>query len=83
MRVSWGRVENFKCVDYFQIEYFEPNDKPGTFGVSERIARHNNSFDIDVKPCRDYLFIVCREGDQLPRNDNACCRSWHLKTGRG
>jgi len=63
VRVSWGRVENFKCVDYFQIEYFEPNDKPGTFGVSERIARHNNSFDIDVKPCRDYLFIVVASED--------------------
>ena len=23
VRVSWGQLENFKCVDYFQIEYYE------------------------------------------------------------
>ena len=26
MQVSWGRLENFKCVDYFQIEYYEKDD---------------------------------------------------------
>ena len=27
VRVSWGRLENFKCVDYFQIEYYEKDDR--------------------------------------------------------
>ena len=27
VRVSWGRVENFKCVDYFQIEYYQTQDR--------------------------------------------------------
>ena len=26
LQVSWGRLENFKCVDYFQIEYYEKDD---------------------------------------------------------
>ena len=25
--MSWGRVENFKCVDYFQIEYYQTQDR--------------------------------------------------------
>jgi len=33
VRVSWGRVENFKCVDYFQIEYFQKADMASTVKV--------------------------------------------------
>ena len=29
LKVSWGRLENFKCVDYFQIEYYEKDDRVG------------------------------------------------------
>ena len=29
LQVSWGRLENFKCVDYFQIEYYEKDDRVG------------------------------------------------------
>ena len=53
-------MENFKCVDYFQIEYYEPDDFDGTFKSSGRINRHRNSYDIDVKPCRDYIFKVSK-----------------------
>ena len=58
VRVSWGRLENFKCVDYFRIEYYEQNDKAGTLKQSERIDRHRRSHDIDIKPCKDYVFKV-------------------------
>ena len=30
VRVSWGRLENFKCVDYFQIEYYEKSNMAAT-----------------------------------------------------
>ena len=33
VRVSWGRLENFKCVDYFQIEYYEKDDRVGDISV--------------------------------------------------
>eukprot|EP00092_Neocalanus_flemingeri_P020693 GFUD01022424.1.p1 GENE.GFUD01022424.1~~GFUD01022424.1.p1 ORF type:complete len:368 (-),score=96.64 GFUD01022424.1:15-1118(-) len=70
VRVSWGRLENFKCVDYFQIEYYEQEDKAGTFKVSEKINRHRRSHDIDIKPCRDYLFkVIASEDWQGTRED--------------
>ena len=58
VRVSWGQVENFKCVDYFQIEYYEQSDPEGTAKLTGKINRHRKSHDIDIKPCRDYLFKV-------------------------
>ena len=58
VRVSWGQVENFKCVDYFQIEYYEQSDPAGTAKLSGKINRHRKSHDIDIKPCSDYLFKV-------------------------
>ena len=56
--MSWGQVENFKCVDYFQIEYYEQSDPEGTAKLTGKINRHRKSHDIDIKPCRDYLFKV-------------------------
>jgi hypothetical protein len=38
VRVSWGRLENFKCVDYFQIEYYEKSNMAAT--VKENYGRH-------------------------------------------
>ena len=76
MRVSWGRVQNFKCVDYFMIEYWNEEDPDGSFAVSERINRHRTSHDITIKPCRwdpvslSLLLmppIVCQE---LPLQDH-------------
>ena len=52
MRVSWGRVQNFQCVDYFQIEYWNEEDPDGSFAVSEVINRHRTSHDITIAPCR-------------------------------
>jgi len=63
VRVSWGRLENFKCVDYFQIEYYEKDDRAGTVQMSDRINRHRSSHDIDIKPCIDYLFKVIASED--------------------
>ena len=33
IRLMWGRMENFKCVDYFQIEYYEKDDRVGDISV--------------------------------------------------
>jgi len=63
VRVSWGRLENFKCVDYFQIEYYEKDDMAGTVKMSGRINRHRRSHDIDIKPCTDYHFKVIASED--------------------
>lgn len=30
VRILWGRMENFKCVDYFQVEYFQRLNPAGT-----------------------------------------------------
>ena len=46
VRVTWGRLQNFKCVDYFQIEYWEQNDKAGTFQASSKmITRRQRETD--------------------------------------
>jgi len=63
VRVSWGRLENFKCVDYFQIEYYVKDDMANTVKLSDRINRHRRSHDIDIKPCTDYLFKVIASED--------------------
>ena len=61
VRVSWGQLENFKCVDYFQIEYYEEGDPVGTAKLSGKINRHRRSHDIDIKPCSNWLFKVCTQ----------------------
>jgi len=63
VRVSWGQVENFKCVDYFQIEYYQQEDPEGTAKLTGKINRHRKSHDIDIKPCSDYLFKVIASED--------------------
>ena len=49
------------------IEYYEQDDRAGSFQTSERINRHRRSHDIDIKPCKDYLFKV---------SFNSCWCSW-------
>jgi len=63
VRVSWGQVENFKCVDYFQIEYYEATDPEGTAKLTGKIERHRKSHDIDIKPCSEFLFKVIASED--------------------
>ena len=58
VRVSWGRVQNFKCVDYFQIEYWNEEDPEGSFDKSEIINRHRTSHDITIAPCRSDTELV-------------------------
>ena len=58
VRVTWGRVQNFKCVDYYQIEYWNEEEPEESFAISEKINRHRDSHDITIKPCRNYLFKV-------------------------
>ena len=80
--MSWGQVENFKCVDYFQIEYYEESDPAGTAKLTGKINRHRKSHDIDIKPCSDYLFKV---GNKFSKATNTYSeyRLLPLRTGRG
>jgi len=63
VRVSWGDMENFKCVDYFQIEYYEKSDLEATPKLTGKINRHRKSYDIDIKPCSEYQFKVIASED--------------------
>ena len=49
---------NFKCVDYFQIQSYDPNNYEETFKQTDRIDRNIRDFVIKVKPCKDYMFRV-------------------------
>ena len=48
VRLMWGSIENFKCVDYFYVEYFQMKDPAGTARRSSRIARDRRSLEIEV-----------------------------------
>ena len=52
------QVDNFKCVDFFQIEYYEEHDPVGTVQMSAKINKNRKSFDIPINPCSDYRFKV-------------------------
>ena len=47
IRLMWGRMENFKCVDYFQVEYFQRKNPAGTVQMTPRINRHRRSVEIE------------------------------------
>ena len=49
---------NFKCVDYFQVQWYDPYNVADTFMTTGKIGRHTRDFVIDVKPCKDYAFRV-------------------------
>ena len=51
-------MENFKCVDYFQIQWYDPHNFQESLMTTGKIGRHTRNFDIDVKPCMDYVFQV-------------------------
>ena len=57
-------MENFKCVDYFQIQWYDPHNFQESLMTTDKIGRHTRNFDIDVKPCMDYVFQVgiCTRG---------------------
>ena len=59
VRVTWGKVDNFKCVDFFQIEYYEQHDPSGTVKMSGKINKNRKSIDLEIFPCSDYRFKVC------------------------
>ena len=63
VRVSWGKVDNFKCVDFFQIEYYEDHDPVNTVQMSGKINKNRKSLDINIKPCSDYRFKVIASED--------------------
>jgi len=63
VRLSWGPMLNFKCVDYFQVQWYDPYNKEATFMMTGQIDRHSRDFDIDVKPCKDYTFRVIASED--------------------
>ena len=63
IRVMWGRMENFKCVDYFQVEYFQRQNPAGTLLRTARINRHRRSVEIEVLPCTEYFFKVIASED--------------------
>ena len=62
VRVMWGRMENFKCVDYFQVQYFQRLN-PGQSMMTPRINRHRRSVEIEVVPCTEYYFKVIASED--------------------
>ena len=49
IRLMWGRMENFKCVDYFQVEYFQRKNPAGTVQMTPRINRHRRSVEIEER----------------------------------
>ena len=63
VRVTWGKVDNFKCVDFFQIEYYEDHDPVNTVQMSGKINKNRKSLDINIKPCSDYRFKVIASED--------------------
>ena len=45
VRVIWGRMENFKCVDYFQVSFlkkFHPNKKIRNTNMNYRLNTFND-----------------------------------------
>ena len=69
VRVKWGALHNFKCVDYFLVEYFQKGDDSQKI-VTPRIERFKRYYDIDVDPCTEYAVkIVASEDYQGKRED--------------
>lgn len=67
IRVIWGRMQNFQCVDYFQIEYFSSldvnKDSVQKLDITERIDRKKRYFDIKAIPCTEYYFKIIAAED--------------------
>jgi len=70
VRVIWGELHNFKCVDYFQVKFFQKLDPDNTVTLSTRIDRHMRYQDIDVEPCTEYTFKVEASEDYQGRRED-------------
>ena len=69
VRVKWGAMHNFKCVDYFQVEYYQKDDITNKV-MTPRIERFNRYFDIDVDPCTEYAVKVQASEDYQGRRED-------------
>jgi hypothetical protein len=66
IRVMWGKLENFKCIDYFQIEYFKRTSDEANnqiLDITDKIDRSQRHHDIEVIPCTEYYFKVVAAED--------------------
>jgi len=70
VRVKWGNMQNFKCVDYFQVEYFQKLAPDTTVLLTPRIERFMRHYDIDVEPCTEYTFKIAASEDYQGRRDD-------------
>jgi len=69
VRVNWGNLHNFKCIDYFQVEYAQKDD-PNNKILTPRIDRFRRFYDIDVDPCTEYAVKVQASEDYQGRRDD-------------
>jgi len=70
VRVKWGALHNFKCVDYFQVEYHQKDDPENTQIMTPRIDRFRRYYDIDVDPCTKYVVKVQASEDYQGRRED-------------
>ena len=77
VRISWGKMKNFKCVDYFQVEYYQHTE--GAAKLSDKINRHRTFVELEIKPCTDYTFKVRSAGG--PAQVTPVSRWWPRRTG--
>jgi len=70
VRVRWGKMHNFKCVDYFQVEYFQKLNPTTTVLLTARIDRFMRYYDIDVEPCTEYTFKITASEDYQGRRED-------------
>ena len=68
VRVKWGALHNFKCVDYFLVEYFQKGDDSQKI-VTPRIERFKRYYDIDVDPCTEYAVKIVASEDYQGKRD--------------
>lgn len=70
LRVKWGAMHNFKCIDYFQVEYFQKLKPTSTVMQTARIDRFRRYYDIDVEPCTEYTFKIAASEDYQGRRED-------------
>ena len=69
VRVKWGAMHNFKCVDYFQVEYYQKDGDSDKI-MTPRIERFRRFYDIDVDPCTEYAVKVQASEDYQGRRED-------------
>jgi len=70
VKVKWGAMHNFKCVDYFQVEFFQKLNPATTILLTPRIDRFRRDYEIDVEPCTEYTFKVAASEDYQGRRED-------------